>query len=203
MKVTVLLVALAAFTTAAPPGRSLKEDFRDFLNLIPLDEIVVILRNFIDNDAEVQRIQIYLQSDEWHELVHEVGENQIWAEFKEYLLQEFDIDLDHVIHELHELFESIEPNNDDPGDLGGLVACLEEVRAVLPTDEFVALFNDKLENSSEFQAFFERISSERARSLFEELLRAEEVVRVTEILREWNVDIDGALQFLYTLLGWD
>jgi len=53
----------------AAPTRNLQDDLNDFLALIPVDEVIAIALDYLSNDAQVQEVMTYLQSDEFHGLI--------------------------------------------------------------------------------------------------------------------------------------
>jgi hypothetical protein len=60
--------------------RNLNDDLNDFLALVPLDKIIAILLDYLANDAQVQELVLYLQSEEFHKIVRTVEELE---EFKQ------------------------------------------------------------------------------------------------------------------------
>jgi hypothetical protein len=56
------------------PTRDLNDDLNDFLALVPLDEVLGIVLDYLANDSEVQELILYLQSEEFHKIVITVEE---------------------------------------------------------------------------------------------------------------------------------
>jgi hypothetical protein len=54
--------------------RDLNDDLNDFLALVPLDRILTILLDYLANDAEVQELILYIQSEKFHKIVLTVEE---------------------------------------------------------------------------------------------------------------------------------
>lgn len=54
--------------------RNLNDDLNDFLALVPLDKVIGILLDYLANDAEVQELILFLQSEEFHKIVRTVEE---------------------------------------------------------------------------------------------------------------------------------
>ena len=57
----------------------------------------------------------------------------------------------------------------EPQDLGGMNGFFEEAVSLVPQDEVISLFFDKLEKSNDFSLFFERVGSEDFDNLMEKL----------------------------------
>lgn len=54
--------------------RNLNDDLNDFLALVPLNEVIAIVLDYLANDQEVQELILYLQSEEFHKIVITVEE---------------------------------------------------------------------------------------------------------------------------------
>lgn len=196
-----LLVALAVIgLTAAVPTKSLKDDLDEFLALIPVDKIRVIARKYVDTDAEVQHALGYLQSSEWQALVQEVASKQAVKDLKSYLTSA-GINIDAIIKAIHDFIQNVHPN--PKGSARGLRQFLDEIKATIPVGDLLVLLNDKLSNSDDFIAFFEKISSEDTHKLVEEVRALTEVQRLAEKLKTLGLDPTRVLELIYGFLGWE
>jgi hypothetical protein len=90
----------------------------------------------------------------------------------------------------------------DPDEEGSLRPLLDEIEAILPTADLLALLNDKLQNSPDFQALYTKVSSEEAHTLVEEVRAIDEVQRLAQRLKDMGVKVDEALAVVYEFLGW-
>lgn len=196
----ILLGAFAATVTlAAPAPKSLQDDFTDFIALIPFSELKDITCSYAD-DPEVQLVVDYLRSDEWAGLVAEVREKETWKEFKDYL-NDAGIDIELVIGLVHNLITN--GFCEKTFSKRSLRNLIDDLLAALPVDEIKALFYDKLENSSDFQNFFAKISSEKSRQLVEEVIALDEFQRIAAKLTDLGFDLEKVKDFIYGLLGWN
>lgn len=199
MKHFFVLFALIGAALAAPSARSLQDDFREFLALIPVEKLKEITCNYKD-DSEVQLAVQYLRSEEFAGLVAAVREKQTWIEFKDYL-NDAGVDIEAVIGFIHNLIAN--GVCDSAATSRGLKDLLNELKEALPVDEIKALFYDKLQNSGDFQEFFAKISSNKSRALVEEVIALEEFQRVAAKLEELGFDLKKIKDFIYGLLGWN
>lgn len=195
---SLLLLGLFAAVSAAPSSKSLQDDFKDFLALIPFSELKEITCSY-RNDPEVKLVIDYLRSDEWAKLVAEVREKKTWKEFKNYL-NEAGVDIEAVIAFIHNLIANGSCEKSLTRSLRDL---FDDLKAALPVDKIKALFYDKLENSPDFQDFFETISSEKSRELVEEVIALDEVQRIVAKLTELGFDLKKLKDLIYGLLGWN
>lgn len=199
MKFFLVVFALFGAALAAPSARSLQDDLKEFLDLIPVATLKEITCSY-KNDPEVQLAVQYLRSEEFAGLVAAVREKQTWNDFKDYL-NDAGIDVEAVIAFIHNLIAN--GVCDSAGSSRGLKDLLNELRAALPVDEIKALFSDKLQNSADFQEFFAKVSSDKSRELVEEVIALEEFQRVAAKLEELGFDLQKVKDFIYGLLGWN
>jgi hypothetical protein len=66
----------------------------------------------------------------------------------------------------------------------------------------LALLNDKLQNSPDFQALYVEVSSEKAHTLVEEVRALDEVQTLAQRLISMGVKVEEALAVVYEFLGW-
>ncbi|KAI4471230.1 hypothetical protein MML48_1g07599 [Holotrichia oblita] len=202
MKFVLAIFAVLAVASATP-ARTLEEDLQDIIAVLPIAEIRAIVQRYIATDPEVQEIVAYLQGDEWAALVAEVAQNPTWIEFKEYLLSE-GIDIDAIVQYIHDLIGGLRsprmPHHHRT--TRSLRDMIDEIRAIIPLDDLLVVLNDKFQNSAEFQRLFEVLSSDDARVLVEEVLALPEAQRLAQELRDMGINVDGALELIFGILGW-
>jgi uncharacterized protein YerC/beta-phosphoglucomutase-like phosphatase (HAD superfamily) len=181
-------------------GRTLADDLQDFIDLLPLDEIKAIADEHLQTDGAFAAVVLYLQGPEWTELVDTVGAKPEVQEFIQYL-NDAGLPVDDIIAWIHNLIAGAAPGT-DPDEEGSLRPLLDEIEAILPTADLLALLNDKLQNSPDFQALYTKVSSEEAHTLVEEVRAIDEVQRLAQRLRDMGVKVDEALAVVYEFLGW-
>jgi hypothetical protein len=101
-------------------GRTLADDLQEFIDLLPLDDILAIADEHLKNDGAIVAVDLYLQGPESTELVETVGAMPAVQDFIQFL--------------------------NDADEEGSLRPILDEVEAILPLTELLALVNDKLQN---------------------------------------------------------
>lgn len=199
MKLIFFTLAIISAALAAPSSKSLQDDFKDFIDLIPTDKLKEITCNYKD-DAEVQLAIKYLRSEEFSGLVEAVREKTAWKEFKNYL-NGAGIDIEAIINYVHDIIVNGVCN--DVSSRGGLKDLINDLRNAIPVEEVKALFHDKLENSADFQEFFAKVSSNKSRELVEEVIALEEFQKVAKKLKELGFDLQKIKDFIYKLFGWN
>jgi beta-phosphoglucomutase-like phosphatase (HAD superfamily)/division protein CdvB (Snf7/Vps24/ESCRT-III family) len=204
MKLFVVLLAVFGLSFGAPnhqkSPRTLADDLQDFIDLLPLDDIKAIADEHLQTDGAFAAVVLYLQGPEWTELVDTVGAKPEVQEFIQYL-NDAGLPVDDIIAWIHNLIAGAAPGT-EPDEEGSLRPLLDEIEAILPVDDLIALLNDKLQNSPDFQGLYTKVSSEEAHTLVEEVRAIDEVQRLAQRLRDMGVKVDEALAVVYDFLGW-
>ncbi|GJQ70940.1 hypothetical protein Trydic_g856 [Trypoxylus dichotomus] len=191
----ILLTLLAA----AAPSRNLQHDFQEILEVIPLDKMREIAQKYLNNDPEVQQVVGYLQSEEFEELISNIAANPSWIKFKEFMLKQ-GLDMEAFAQSVFEVIQGAGSKSKlQTRDIKGFA---NEIVSVIPVDALLAKISDKMQNSVDFQIFWEKISSEEAHQFVEEIRQIEEVRRLGQILRELGFDVNTILNVAYAILGW-
>lgn len=198
MKHFLLIAALFGATLAVSSQKSLQDDFKEFVDLIPVEKLKQITCNYKD-DSEVQAAIQYLRSKEFAILVAAVREKNTWIEFKEYL-NNAGINVEEVIAAVHNIITHGVCNSATSSR--SLRDFINDLKAALPLNEIRTLIIDKMENSADFQIFYGKISSDKSRDLVEEVIALEEFQRVVEQLEVLGFDMKKVKVFIYELLGW-
>lgn len=200
MKYFLVVSALVcASALAAPSAKSLQDDFKEFINLIPVAELKKITCSYKD-DPEVQLAVQYLRSEEFAGLVKAVREKKTWIEFKDYL-SSAGIDVEAVIGFIHGLI--VNGVCESTASSRTLKNLLEDLKAAIPVDKIKTLFYEKIQNSADFKEFFGKVSSEKSRALVEEVIAMEEFQRIAAKLQELGFDLKKFKDFIYGLFGWN
>jgi uncharacterized protein YerC len=171
-----------------------------FIDLLPLDDIKAIADEHLQTDGAFAAVVLYLQGPEWTDLVDTVGAKPEVQEFIQYL-NDAGLPVDDIIAWIHNLIAGAAPGT-EPDEEGSLRPLLDEIEAILPVDDLIALLNDKLQNSPDFQGLYTKVSSEEAHTLVEEVRAIDEVQRLAQRLRDMGVKVDEALAVVYDFLGW-
>ncbi|XP_063907578.1 uncharacterized protein LOC135125811 [Zophobas morio] len=207
MKAIFVFLALIGLSFGAPSQvhhkhvpRSLIDDLQDFLDLLPIDDIEAIAAEHLQTDGAFAAVVIYLQGPEWAALVDEVGAKPAVQDFIQYLT-DAGLPVTDIIDWIHNLIAGAAPGI-EPDENGSLRPLLDEIEAIIPVDDLVALLNDKLQNSPDFQDLYTKVSSEDAHALVEEVRAIDEVQRLAQRLRDFGVKVDETLAVIYEFLGW-
>ncbi|EAT34670.1 AAEL013127-PA [Aedes aegypti] len=190
MKAVFVFTALVAITTASyipveASTKSLKDDFQDFVNLLP-------------------EAFAYLQGKEFAAVW-----DQLFAlkEVKEVLNYLEDAGLE-VYELLNQVADFLGLNHVKPTKgvkslkAGGLSGFVDEALALLPLKELKALFEEKLKTSPEFKAFFDKLSSTDFQKLVDFYQNSKEAQALVQKLRDHGVDVDKFFELVAGFFGW-
>ncbi|XP_049827126.1 uncharacterized protein LOC126266714 isoform X5 [Schistocerca gregaria] len=189
---------------AKKSSRNLQDDLNDFLALIPVDEIVNIVLNYVANDAEVQAALQYLMSDEFESIVVYVDQQPELYDLLNFLE---DSGLDpygflNMIHDFLGIPQISRPASRMRRSNRSLKSMLDEILAILPVDELKALYNEKLETSPDFAELINRLSSDEFHQLVLRVLELDAVQELIQMLRDAGIDVDAIMDFIRNLFGW-
>lgn len=195
----IVFIFVTVAVALATETRDLQQDLKDFVDLIPVDELKEITCKYKD-DEEVQKAVKYLRSEEFAGLVANVREKESWISFKKYLT-DAGVDVEKAIKFVHDIITNGVCKDVPPSErsLKGLVT---ELRQAIPKEELKVLFDKKIRDSPEFKEFFEKISSAKSRQLVEEVIQLEEFQRLLVKLKELAFDTKKMKDCLYAFFGW-
>jgi hypothetical protein len=148
-------------------GRTLADDLQDFIDLLPLDDIKAIADEHLQTDGAFAAVVLYLQGPEWTELVETVGAMPAVQDFIQFL-NDAGLPVDDILALIDNLITGATPGT-DPDEEGRLRPLLDEIEAILPLADLLALLNDKLQNSPDLQSKNLRVYRQKAHTLVEEI----------------------------------
>ncbi|EAT38998.1 AAEL009166-PA [Aedes aegypti] len=209
MKAVFVFTALVAITTASyipveASPKSLKDDFQDFVNLLPVDKLTDLVVHYFTTDKEFQEAFAYLQGKEFDAVW-----DQLFAlkEVKDVLNYLEDAGLE-VYELLNQVADFLGLNHVKPVQgvkslkAGGLSGFVDEALALLPLKELKALFEEKLKTSPEFKAFFDKLSSTDFQKLVDFYQNSKEAQALVQKLRDHGVDVDKFFELVAGFFGW-
>ncbi|XP_062541980.1 uncharacterized protein LOC134209978 [Armigeres subalbatus] len=205
MKTIFVLAALVAIATASaiPDSRALKDDFQEFLDLVPVDGLLGVALKYLTTDKEFKEFFGYLQGEEFSAVWDQVF---ALAEVKDVLNYLEDADLA-VYDALNTVADFLGLHHVSPAVMslkaGGLNGFFNEAVALLPLEKFEALFEEKLKTSPEFKAFFEKLRSLDYHKFVELHDNSKELQAFLQKLRNYGLDVDGFFDLVAGFFGWE
>ncbi|XP_058833597.1 protein G12-like [Topomyia yanbarensis] len=182
------------------PSHHLQQDIMDFLDLIPFADVHSLMQYYYHYDAEVENAFDYVCSEDYSQIKLEIVKLNEVRSFRRYL-DNIGFSVEHVWQELSARFnvddifaepdETIRNLNLTTQGLNGLV---DDILALLPQDEIILLFFDKLETSNDFSYFFEQIGSGEFENVLSMLQSSQQLRILLWRLQRHGFDIPGWIQ---------
>ena len=201
MLIFLSFLALLGFTFSLPLQTSLRDDMAEIYNRVPKAQLHELVQKHLTSNEEFQRVVLYLQSDEWAELVQALAAEPTWKVFKSYLrdsgldiqlaLIKFRCYVKHLV-----VLDGVTKKGLKFSDF------LDEVNSVLVKHEVHEVIHEKLETSADFQEFYQKLSNENTRKFAEYVAELKEVQHMKWKLMNLGVDVIRVVDFFAELLGW-
>lgn len=197
MKFALILCALLSLSSA-----NLQQDYLDFLQITPVPEIRAIVHEHITTDPEYQRIVIYLTGPQWDELTSDLESRPEIIDLMEFF-ESSGLPISTLTKLLYDLFLSTRNMNQGVPETRTIREFVDKLIAIFPSDEFARLWVEKMVTSEDFYELFERLSSDRAYQLVEDVRQIPEVQHILDVLEEMNIDVGLVLKAIYEFFGWN
>ncbi|KAG7187706.1 hypothetical protein KM043_016762 [Ampulex compressa] len=213
MKFAFALLAVLAVATPLNAAKipnvgkgELAKELQDFLDLIPVDDVVVVVLEYLAEDEEFQNAVEYLQSVEFQQLARDV---EALPEIKELMnyIQKAGVDIYFLVNELNK-FIGIEEITPPQMALfatlkitGGIRGFVDDVKALLPLDKLEELYNYKLKNSKVFANFIAQLQSPEFQKIVDTVYANPNFQNLLSKAKAAGIDLALIKDLLYTILG--
>nr|XP_033183501.1 uncharacterized protein LOC117153501 [Bombus vancouverensis nearcticus] len=209
MKFAAVLAVLAfasplnAYLVPRTGNGALAAELQDFVNIIPLDDIVALLHEYMNQDSEMQAWLNYLQTNEFRNLVS--GLESI-PEFRDLLNYQQNAGLDayylaNKVNDFLHLAKLVPPNRARRAVTGGIRGYLDQVEAMLPMEQLRALFRQKLANSKVFADFIHFLGSPTSQRLVDAACANPVFNNFLVKLQSYGVNLNKGRDFMENQLG--
>jgi len=167
MKFALVLLAFVATASAKIEipnfGRGeLHKDIQEFLDLLPVDQIIQITIQYYTQDAEFQKMVEYFQSEGFKQLVKDVEALPEIKTLMDYI-HVAGIDIYQIVNMINEalgLPPLTPPDTFSTQITGGIRGFVDDIMAILPKQQLQDLYKKKLETSKAFAEFVKQLESE-------------------------------------------
>ncbi|XP_046836339.1 uncharacterized protein LOC124431956 [Vespa crabro] len=208
MKFTIALVAILATAnawTVPNLGKGeLYKDLQEFVDLIPVDKVIELVKQYMAEDAEVKRGVAYTKTEEFKELVQEV---EAIPEYIKLLncIYEAGVDSYYLVNRLHKylgLPELTPPKSFSEYKItGGYKGLIEDVKPLIPKEKIKALYHQKLQTSPAFKQFIEHLSSPDFQEVVNTVYANPHFKYILNKAKQAGLDLQRVKEFLQTVLG--
>ncbi|XP_041772993.1 protein G12 [Anopheles merus] len=184
------------------PSHQLQQDLMDFIDLVPFEDVQRLMQYYYHYDVEVESAFDYVSSEDYTQIRLDIVSLGEVRSFRRYL-DSIGFSVEKVWTELNKRFdaddifaepdESVRMLNLTTRGLNGLV---DDILALLPQDEIILLFFDKLETSNDFSFFFEQIGSGEFENVLNTLQSSQQLRILLWRLQRHGFDIPGWIQLV-------
>lgn len=170
MAVLALTSPLEAFTVPRTGNGALADELQKFVDLIPIKEIIEIVHRYKAEDIEFQQVLEYFQSYEFKTLITEIESISEWIHILNYA-QSAGLDAYYLVNKVNEYLHlsPLKPNSRATRNIGGIRGFLDEIEALIPTDQLKSLYLERVANSAVFADFNRMLGSPIAQTLVNKL----------------------------------
>ncbi|XP_058066681.1 protein G12 [Anopheles bellator] len=184
------------------PRHHLQQDLMDFIDLVPFEDVQQLMQYYYHYDIEVENAIDYVSTEDYTQIRLDIVNLSEVRSFRRYL-DSIGFSVEKVWAELNQRFDAddifVEPDeslrtlNLTTRGLNGLV---DDILALLPQDEIILLFFDKLETSDDFSHFFEQIGSGEFENVLNTLQSSQQLRILLWRLQQHGFDIPGWVQLV-------
>ncbi|KAL7298186.1 hypothetical protein TKK_0009182 [Trichogramma kaykai] len=187
-----------------PQTRGLREDFQDFLNLVPVEKIKELFYDYVMEDEDFGEAIDYIMSEEFKAMVINIEGMYEVKELMNYL-EEAGLPAYEYVNKLNDYLEipHIRPRMRFGliRRTGGIPGFIKDVKALIPIHEMEKLYKEKLNTSKDFAALIHKLSSPDFQHLVDKILAMPKIQEIMHNAKEKGVDLQELFDFLSSLLG--
>ncbi|XP_066592046.1 uncharacterized protein [Prorops nasuta] len=212
VSVLLLLAAASSINAFKIPdfGKGqLHNDLQDFINVLPVDDIIGIVLEYASIDEEFQKALEYIKSDKFKALVTDVEAIPEVREMMAYL-EKSGIYVYKIVNMLNEALglPSIHPARlaarmTITRITGGLAGLIEDIKTVIPVQKLQDLYNQKLQTSKAFADFIAQLKSQKVQTIVNKVYANEHFQYLLKHAKEVGIDVKAIKDFLKDVLGID
>ncbi|XP_043248485.1 uncharacterized protein LOC122395169 [Colletes gigas] len=203
------LVVLAALALASPlyalkvpstGSGALARDVQAFLNLVPQQKVLKILRAYAAQDKEFKEMIKLVDSQDTKLFLKDIAAASEMKELVEYV-QKAGLDIKLIMKKIQLALhiQSLAPQDAYIKITGGLRGLLVDVGAVIPIEKMQSLYESKRQSSKVFASFIEEITNEKYVKFYSSIPSNEHLLDV--VAEAVKVGLDGetvqAYYFVY------
>ncbi|XP_076262802.1 uncharacterized protein LOC143197893 [Rhynchophorus ferrugineus] len=191
-----LVIDAASTSTTAAPKCAL---FHDILKVIPADKVKEIENNHLKNDEGFRAAISYLQSSNWTDLVGQVLKTPEYKEFEK-MAAKYKINVDDLLKNIRSFITSIKIEGKTTA-APNLKPFFKDIENIIPIFEITKSLSAQL-NNPEFVKIRSDIASKENQKIAENLHNIPQMIKLREILKQMNFDVEPYIALIYAFLGW-
>ncbi|CAK9797903.1 Protein G12 [Anthophora quadrimaculata] len=213
MKLAVTIFAVLALSTPMDAYHvprvgtgALADEVQDFADILPLDDMVAILFEYMAEDAEFQKVVAYVQTPEFKNLISDLEAMPEVRNLMDYA-QKAGLDVYYLVNKanrylgLTELTPPAVFANVNYKITGGVRGFLDDVEALIPYEKVRALYRQKLATSKVFADFVEQLKTPAFQRIVDGLCSNSNFNALLAKAKAAGVDVAAVKELLQRVLG--
>ncbi|XP_044755263.1 uncharacterized protein LOC123314195 [Coccinella septempunctata] len=199
---SILCLTIATVCIQYISARTIEDELKDFCDIMPNEQMKKIAEAHIKTDKEFNEAIIFLQSTAWASLIRDVQQNSEWKKLKR-RLNDTGLNIDAMLKSFFSIITDLKPIPNTRKTRRSLRAFFDDIELVLPIGKLLAMLHEKKQNSTVFQEFYNKISSEEVHKMFESVRKQPEMKRIIIELKSMGARVDDMLELFYGFMNWD
>ncbi|XP_029055196.2 protein G12-like [Osmia bicornis bicornis] len=204
--VAVLALAspLQAYNVPRTGTGVLADDVQEFVDLLPMDEVIKIIHRYVTTDSDVQAVIKFMHSNEFKQLVTEIETMSEIQHIMNYM-QKNGLDIYQVVNHINKYLD-LEPLT-PPTNVrmvraaGGIRGMLDEVKALVPKEKIRELYKQKLATSKVFAELVAQVKSPEFQNVANKLCDNATFKHMLSEAKKAQVDVEGVISLIENRLG--
>lgn len=185
----------------------LHEDFQDFLDLVPVEKVNDVVQDYFKNDYELRAaIKYLLNTTLIHDFYEEYEAIPEAINLFNYLHKE-GIEIYYLINEINKALgiKELEPPivraNLIKKRTGGIAGYFKDIIKVLPLNDFIHLYAQKLKTSSAYIRYIDQLKSDNYQQLVNKVHKIKSFQIMFNGLKSKGVNTQIVADLVYIVLG--
>ncbi|XP_043248284.1 uncharacterized protein LOC122395052 [Colletes gigas] len=183
---------------------ALADEIQDFADILPMNEMVKIVLQYLSDDAEFQQLVGYLQSNEFKNLIKGVEGLPEFIDLLNYM-QKSGLDIYYLINKANAFIGL--PKLQAPQTFGiykisgGIRGFLDDIEAIFPAQSVKDLFAYKMANSKVFIEFMARLRSPATQKIADYIVANPNLTNLLAKAEQAGIKMEDVKEFLEKFLG--
>lgn len=178
---------------------NLEEDLQDLSDMFPFQLMEKYAYEYIKEDKEYGKLNQFLLSSEWNDLVEKLQEEEN-VQILEKTFLEYDIDLVQIFKYLNGIFvKNVTGTNHSGRSVNTFV---NEINWIIPTKEIREFIEIRYCKHNEFRELYHKVVSADSYQLTKNVINTSAFKNIQSKLEELNVPVGWVIENMFEFLGW-
>ncbi|XP_017753463.1 PREDICTED: protein G12-like [Eufriesea mexicana] len=205
LAVVALFSPLNAWQVPRSGNGALADEVQDLVDLVPVEKMDAILKEYVAEDAEFQRLVTYLHSQEFTGLITDIESMPEFIQVLNYI-QTAGVDIYSLVNKVNDYLNltPLTPPLQRVRALritGGIRGFLDDIKALMPRERFMALWHEKKATSTVFRDFVQFMGSTPVQTIVNRVCADARFHNILAMATRDHVNINDIKRFLENEFG--